>query len=141
MRKLFLSVVLATSAMSLHAEDVRPDMSRYTMAYSGGAGFQVWLARIGPKENQEALVQINGIDHQLDGRVVRARIILTASGAKYLASVGGKSYELLQVQGSKAELLLTGMPWSSELFYDQKLVADRPPQHLLSDYLDGARSK
>jgi hypothetical protein len=57
MRKLFMLFVLTIGLMSAsRAEESRPEMSRYTTAYSGGEGFQVWVARFGPKENQEALV-------------------------------------------------------------------------------------
>jgi len=144
MRKLFLLFVLAVGLMSTsQAEEKRPEMSRYTMAYSGGEGYRVWIARFGPKESQEALVQISGIDHKLDGRVIRAKLILSVGGGgvKYTATVDGQAYELLSVDGTKAVLRITGAPWSSDLCYDKSLVEDRPPQHLLTDYLDGASKK
>lgn len=144
MRKLLLLSVLTVGLMSnSQAEERRPEMSRYTMAYSGGEGYRVWIARLGSKENQEALVQISGIDHKLDGRVIRAKIVPNAGGGsvKYTTSFDGQSYELLSVEGTKAVLRVTGAPWSSDLCYDKSLVDDRPPQHLLTDYLDGTQQK
>lgn len=124
-----------------HAEEKRPDMSRYRTAYSGGEGYRVWLSRFGPKENQEVLVQINGIDHKLDGRVIRAKMVPSAGGGdvKYTATVDGQPFDLLAVQGTKANLRVTGAPWASELCYDKSLADERPPQHLLTSYLEDAQ--
>lgn len=144
MRKLFLLFVLAVGVISnSHAEENRPEMSRYTMAYSGGEGYRVWVARFGPKENQEVLVQINGIDHQLDGRVIRAKVVPSVNNGsvKYTATVNGQSYELLSIQGTAAELRVTGAPWTSQLRYDKSLVDEWPPQHLLTSYLEDIRKK
>jgi hypothetical protein len=144
MRKLLLFFVLALGLISnSQAEERRPEMSRYTMAYSGGEGYRVWIVRFGPKESQEALVQINGIDHKLDGRVIRAKMAPSVGGGsvKYTATVDGQAYELLSVEGTKAVLRVTGAPWSSELCYDKSLVEDRPPEHLLTDYLEGTKQK
>ena len=137
MRKLLMFVALAASLLShAMAEEKRVEMSRYSKAYSGGAGYYVWIARIGPRENQEALLQINGIDHELDRRVVRAKAVPSAGGVKYIAAFGGKSYELLEVNGGNAELRITGAPWTSSLTYDKTLVDERPPEHLLASYLE-----
>jgi hypothetical protein len=35
----------------------------------------------------------------------------------------------------------TGAPWTSELRYDKSLVDERPPQHLLTAYLEDIRKK
>ena len=88
-------------------------------------------------------MQISGIDHKLDGRVIRAKATLNGNGSsvKYTAAVDGQSYELLSVEGTKAVLRLTGAPWSSDLCYDKSLVSERPPQHLLTEYLDAAQSR
>jgi hypothetical protein len=109
----------------------------------GGEGYRVWVARFGSKENQEALVQISGIDHKLDGRVIRAKVVPNAGGGsvKYTTTLDGQSYELLSVEGTKAVLRVTGAPWTSDLCYDKSLVDDRSPQHLLTDYLDGQQQK
>jgi hypothetical protein len=144
MRKLLLlSVLVVGLVLNLHAEERRPEMARYTMAYSGGEGYRVWIARFGSKENQEALVQISGIDHKLDGRVIRAKVVPSVGGGsvKYTTTLDGQSYELLSVEGTKAVLRVTGANWSSDLCYDKSLVDDRPPQHLLTDYLDGTQQK
>jgi hypothetical protein len=144
MRKLLLlSVLVVGLVANLHAEERRPEMARYTMAYSGGEGYRVWIARFGSKENQEALVQISGIDHKLDGRVIRAKVVPSVGGGsvKYTTTLDGQSYELLSVEGTKAVLRVTGAPWSSDLYYDKSLVDDRPPQHLLTDYVDGTQQK
>lgn len=140
MRKLLPLFVLAAALTSnSHAEERPPEMAPYTMAYSGGEGYRVWVARFGSKENQEALVQISGIDHKLDGRVLRAKAVHSVNGGsvKYTTTFDGQSYELLFVEGPKAVLRVTGAPWTSELRYDKLLADGRPPQHLLTDYLDG----
>jgi len=142
MRKQILLCMLATSVMStVQADDKLPDMSSYTAAYSGGEGYQVWIARYGPKEQHESLVQIVGIDHKLDGRVLRARQEPSGSGLAYFATVDGKPVELVKVEGQNAQLNITGNPWKSQLCYDKSLSADRPPQHLLTAYQNQSLKK
>lgn len=137
MRKIFLCVLLCTGLFSVaSAEQPRPEMARYTKAYSGGDGYQVWLARVGPKENNEVLIQIVGIDHKLDGKVIRAKATSVGGGLKYTATIDGKPLDLLYVQGDSAELRLTGQPWTSTLSYDRELVSNQPPQHLLTAFLE-----
>jgi hypothetical protein len=123
---------------SVQAEEKRPEMSRYTAAYSGGEGYRVWIARIGPRESQEALVQITGIDHKLDGQVLRAKIIQSGTALKYSTTINGQRYDLLSIDGKNVELSLTGAPWSSTLCYDKSLVDERPPEHMLTTYLEEA---
>lgn len=144
MRKLLLLSIVVLGLMSnAQADEKRPELSRYTKAYSGGEGYRVWIVRLGPKENQEALVQISGIDHKLDNRVIRAKLVPSAGGGsvKYTTTFEGQAYDLLSIEGTRAVLRLTGTPWQSDLSYDKSLVADRSPQHLLTDYLDGAPQK
>lgn len=138
-KQLSLLVVLAFGLVShSQADEKQLEMSRYTVAYAGGEGYRVWIARIGPKENGEALVQISGIDHQLDGRVIRAKMVGGGGSVKYTATVDGQAYELLAVDDARAVLRVTGAPWSSDLSYDKALAAERPPQHLLADYMEAA---
>lgn len=116
------------------AEEKQPEMSRYTAAYSGGEGYQVWITRYGPREKHEALVQISGIDHKLDGAIVRAKEEYSGNAIAYSAVVDGRNVELVKVEGGNAELNITGHPWKSRLCYDKALSADRPPLHMLTDY-------
>lgn len=137
MRKLFLFFMLSLGLLSnAVANEKRAEMARYSSAYSGGAGYNVWIARFGPRENQEVLLQINGIDHELDRRVVRAKGVPSSGGVKYTATIGGKLYELLEVRGANAELRITGAPWVSSLTFDKALAGERPPEHLLNSYLE-----
>ncbi|WP_374360321.1 hypothetical protein [Pseudoduganella danionis] len=144
MRKLLLLFLLVSGLIPLaYAEGKRPEVARYTMAFSGEQGYRVWITRFGAKENHEALVQITGIDHKLDGRVLRAKEVAQTggNGVNYIATVDGKTYDLLAVQRGKAELLMTGMAWTSELRYDRALADQRPPEHLLTDYLEGSTKR
>ncbi|MFC0168318.1 hypothetical protein ACFFKC_09515 [Pseudoduganella danionis] len=144
MRKLLLLFLFASGLVPVaHAEGKRPEVARYTMAFSGEQGYRVWITRLGAKENHEALVQISGIDHKLDGRVLRAKEVVQTGGnsVNYIATVDGKSYDLLAVQRGKAELLITGMAWTSELRYDKALADQRPPEHLLTDFLEGSTKR
>jgi hypothetical protein len=59
---------------------------------------------------------------------------------KYATTLDGQSFELLIIAGPKAVLRVTGAPWTSNLRYDKLLADARPPQHLLTDYLDGPRN-
>lgn len=137
MRQRILLCVLAASFLSnAHAEVKQPEMSRYTQAYSGNEGYQVWITRYGPKDKHESLVQITGIDHKLDGRIVRAREEYSGNGIGYFATIDGKNVELVKVEGHRAVLNVTGAPWRSDLCYDKALSADRPPLHMLTDYQD-----
>lgn len=137
MRKILLCLLLWIGLFSgASAEQPRPEMARYTKAYSGGDGYQVLIARFGPKVNNEALIQIVGIDHALDGKVIRAKVASAGGGLKYTAIIDGKPLDVLYVQGESAELRLTGQPWTSTLSFDRELVSSQPPQHLLTAFLE-----
>lgn len=137
MRKMFLCLLLSAGLFSAaSAEQPRPEMARYAKAYSGGDGYQVSLARFGPKVNSEVLLRIVGIDHALDGKVIRAKATPVGGGLKYTATIDGKPVDVLVVQGDSAELRLTGQPWTSMLRYDRELVSSQPPQHLLTAFLE-----
>ena len=140
-KQILFSTFAAVLMCNAVAEDKAPEMSRYTTAYSGGEGYHVWITRFGPKEKHEALVQIDGIDHKLDGKVIRAKGEYSGNGIAYFANVDGRNTELVKVEGEHAELNVTGNPWRSRLCYDKTLSADRPPLHMLTDYQQQAPMK
>lgn len=144
MRRTMLLLTLALAIMpASHAQQQRTEMGRYTSAFSSASGQQVWVTRYGPKEQQEALVQIVGIDHPLDGKVLRANMQPGDQDrmTKYFTTVNGAKIEVLRLRGERGTLLLTGVPFTTDLSYDKTLVSERPPQHMLTDFLGAAQKK
>lgn len=143
MRRPLLFLALALAIMPASYGQQRPEMGRYTSAYSSASGQHVWVTRFGAKEQQEALVQIVGIDHPLDGRVLRASVQPGDQDrmTKYFSTVNGTKIEVLRLRGERGTLLLTGAPYASDLVYDKTLVSDRPPQHMLTEFLATTQKK
>ena len=64
MKKL-LGLLLSLLCCTAFADETRPEVSRYTRAYSGDEGIQVFVTRIGPVEKGEVLIMVSGVDHPL----------------------------------------------------------------------------
>lgn len=84
----FLGVFLLMQ--SAFADQARPETSKYVQAYRGQEGAVVWLMRIGPREANEALVQVSHVDNDIDGRIFRCKVQITRDGEKsYTAEIKG----------------------------------------------------
>ena len=125
-------VCFVLASQSVLAGTGKPEIGRYVRAYEGDEGIVVWIMRYGAPAAQTALVQVNGIDHELDHRILKTKIVPQQVGSKYFYEAGGKQYELLRVRESGYELQVPGSPRVSPLRYDKELSkAGRPDQFLV----------
>ncbi|TFW25024.1 hypothetical protein E4L96_05700 [Massilia arenosa] len=135
MRKQFVLLIIGLAlATQATAERGRPEVARYVKAYQGADGVEVFITRIGPPNAREVLVQINGVDHPLDQRVLKARGDAVPAGTQYVATVDGKPLPLLILgPAGGAELVA---PVRTPLQYDKNLSRQSQPEHMLTDYLE-----
>jgi hypothetical protein len=136
MRKFILIFWLSFGFISTSLASDRPETSRYLKAYGGGEGVVVWVLRVGPQANQEALVQISGIDHESDRRIRKLKIEQTPRGVKYVDARDGKRYEILTMEDSRIELFAPGVAGRLTVSYDKALSAKGDPEHFLTEFLD-----
>jgi hypothetical protein len=136
MRQFILFLMLSVSFLSASAANDRPEIARYAKAYSGGEGIVVRTLRVGPQANQEAIVQITGIDHKWDGRIQKMKMEPTQRGVKYVTTADGKRYDVLVMDDGGTELYVPGIARKTTIIYDKALSAQTEPEHLLTEYLD-----
>lgn len=137
-------MLIILSALFVHpafADNARPETAKYVKAYIGQEGVQVWTLRVGPRDNNEALVQITHIDHELDNKILRCKVQPISNGGKgYVADINGKSYTLLRLKDGGGELYLPGEEMSN-IAYSDSLSEQGNAEHFLTEYLDQRTQK
>ncbi|MGP1684065.1 MAG: hypothetical protein ACTS8S_17230, partial [Giesbergeria sp.] len=110
MKKSFciIFLLLGVGGLSLASAQSRPEIGRYVKGYSGQEGVKVWTLRIGAAEKKEAIVQITGIDHAWDMRIQKMKVEASQRGNTYVATVDGKRFVVLVMEGDAGELYLPG---------------------------------
>ncbi|MDZ5604577.1 hypothetical protein SJI00_17540 [Pseudomonas sp. RP23018S] len=130
---------LALLSSLAHAED-RPPVADKVVAYAGEQGVKVWTLRIGERSANEALVQIEGVDHDWNMRIQKMQVEKTAKYTRYYTTVDGQKYAALVIQGSDSwaasELYLPGEPNALKIGYSQGLSEQGNAQAFLTDYLN-----
>ena len=134
-----LVVSLALLSNVAHADE-RPPVADKVVAYAGEQGVKVWTLRIGERSANEALVQVEGIDHDWNMRIQKMQVEKTAKYTRYYTTVDGQKYAALVIQGSDSwapsELYLPGEPNSLKVAYSQGLSEQGNAQAFLTDYLN-----
>lgn len=135
MRKFLQPLVLTFGLMTsaLAAEQV--EAGRYLKAYSGGEGITVWVLRYGPQTNHEAIVQVVGIDHPLDGRIQKMGVEMTPRGLTYVVGKDGNRQNFLQVDEHGIELTMHGVR-PTRLAYDKTLSAQGNRAMFLTEFTE-----
>lgn len=135
MRQLIVSFLLCFTFLSPSQAGERPEAGRYIKAYSGGEGVLVWLLRVGPPANQESLVQIVGIDHKWDLRILKLKREATQRGVKYVLDADGRRYDVLVMEEGATELFIPGLR-KTDLSYDKQQSAHGNAEQFLTEYLE-----
>lgn len=138
MKKLLVSLLLAlgSSVPAFAADQARPEISRYVKAYAGQEGIKVWTLRIGPQDKNEALFQVTGIDHPWDMRIQKVKTEQGERGTKYVATVEGRRFVVMSMEGNRGELHLPGSnPSKGRVEYDPSLSQEGNAEYFLTDYL------
>ncbi|WP_312073666.1 hypothetical protein [Atlantibacter sp.] len=136
LRVAFLILCAALFTQPAFAESIRPETAKYVKAYSGQEGAQIWTLRIGARADNEALVQIERIDHELDKRILRCKVQPTSDGGKsYSTKIDGKEFVLLRVKNGSGELYLPGEQ-ASYVSYNEGLSNNSDADAFLTSYLE-----
>lgn len=136
---LFVLGALFTAFIPAQAQEkgqVRPEIGPYMAAYRSWDLAEVWIARVGPRADNQVLIQVLGIDHDWDKRVWKATVETVKNNEKrYTVTVDGKKYTLLTTQEGAGELFLPGETGAQKLHYDRDLSRAGDPPAFLTFYL------
>lgn len=123
------------------AHAAESEISKYVKAYSGSEGARVWTLRYGPRDAHQALVQVGGVDHDLDMKILLADTRSTGKDVRYTVQLGGKPFTVLIVEQGVGELYLPGEQQPARVGYDERLSQQGNPQHFLTAYQEQAVAK
>lgn len=97
-----------------HAEQ-RPAVAEQVKAYMGTEGVKVWTLRIGERAANEALVQVEGVDHDWNMRIQKMQVEKTAKDTRYWTTVGGNKFVVLIVQGAWTRVKCCNGSWMNSI--------------------------
>ncbi|MCC8558007.1 hypothetical protein [Xanthomonas vesicatoria] len=124
----FGSVSLANAAAA------RPEVAKQAKVYSSSDGAKVSTLRYGPREKNQALVQVIGADSEIDDKILLATTIATQKDTRYTVQLKGQPYVLLILNDGSGELYLPGAPKPARVGYDSGASEQINPEHYLTDY-------
>ena len=124
------------SAGAVMADTPRPEIAKEVKAYEGPEGLKVWALRIGPRSAKEMIVQLGGIDHELDMRIIKVAVEEGTQGQRYVMPLNGQRFVLLNLQNGVGELYLPGETHPKPIHYSESLSAQGNAEHFLTDYLN-----
>ena len=135
----FMTVLVSALLLmqSAFADTARPEIGKYVFGYRGQEGAVVWMMRIGPKAENEALVQVSHVDNDIDGQIFRCKVKALQEGEKsYTAVIKGESFELLRLKEGNGCLHIPDESAGWSVAYSNELsdsdVAN--PEHFLTAY-------
>ncbi|MFP1725442.1 hypothetical protein [Lonsdalea quercina] len=139
MRKIhWMALILGffmTTAVCAATEAPRPPVGDRVVAYSGEQGVKVWTLRYGERAANQALVQIDGIDHDWKMRIQKMDVEKTSKDTRYSTQVDGKKFVVLIVRSGYGELYLPGEAQEIMVGYDDTLSQSGNAEYFLTDYL------
>lgn len=129
----------------------RQEVSKYAKVYTGYESVEVTTLRYGPRKNNEALVLIQGIDHEWDGKIILHKIIKkpdeiimkrTGDEKEWVTIVNPTDNysKVNSADNYSNEIILLSIPKYQPkkicLKYNAKKSKDTKPKHVLTQYLD-----
>lgn len=133
---LLTALTLSFSIQTFAADQARPEIGPEVKAYSSHESANVWVLRIGARADNQALVQITGIDHDLNGKIEKYQVEKTDKDTRYVTQINGQRYVLLRIDSGFGELYLPGEAKAMPVSYDKGLSSAGNPEHFLTDYLN-----
>jgi hypothetical protein len=130
---LMAAVLLFTGTLAL--AQARPQVGKYAKVYKGSEGLYLTLVRIGPAENNETLVTIEGIDHPWDGKIMIAKAKRYPRKTEYTIQVDGKDYVVFINRSGSGEVYLRKGGNPDHVYYDEDRSRQVIPEHFLTAYL------
>lgn len=132
---LILLTVILMFTGSIALAQARPQVGKYAKVYKGSEGLYLTLVRIGPVENNEALLTIEGIDHPWDGKIMIAKAKKYPKKTKYAIQVNGKDYVVFINHSGSGEVYLRKSGNPAHVYYDEDRSRQVIPEHFLTAYL------
>ncbi|WP_397459225.1 hypothetical protein AB3464_06180 [Pseudomonas asplenii] len=129
-----LCLVLAVIAGGAQAEN-RPEVAEKVLAYAGEGGVKVWTLRIGARNDSQALVQLESVDHDWNMKIQKMTVEKTSKDTRYSTTVDGQKFVVLVLQQGWGELYLPGESQALNVGYDEFLSSQGDAQAFLTDYL------
>ncbi|MBX7221950.1 MAG: hypothetical protein K1Y36_18500 [Blastocatellia bacterium] len=119
----------------------RPEVAKYAKVYIGAEGLRVTTLRVGPRERNEYLVGIRGIDHPWDGKIFVHRFedVSSSYRQRYEFSMPyhGHTYTTIILRGdSYGEIYLEGERKERTIYLSEELSDEVIPEHFLTEYLE-----
>lgn len=114
----------------------KPEVAESVKVWQGSQGIKIKTLRYGPREDQQALVQITGADHDLDGKILLTNVENKGARKDYSVEVDGKEFVVLILyQSNRGELYLPGESGQRLVSYSHDLSTQDDAQSFLSEYL------
>lgn len=139
MKKAILLVLfssfMASAPVLASDTPARPPIAKYVKAYVGAEGMKVWTLRVGERGQNQALVQVTGVDHDWDGRIQKMNIERQNKDTRYWLERKGKQFVALILQDGGGQVYLPDEGHPHAIHYDEKLSAQGNAEHFLTDYL------
>ncbi|MFS8487107.1 hypothetical protein XcmpCFBP7700_11735 [Xanthomonas campestris] len=133
---LSLAAVAQTQAAA-----ARPEVAKQAKAYSSRDGIKVSTLRYGPREKNQALVQVTGADSEIDDKILLATTAATQKDTRYTVQLRGRPYVLLILNAGTGELYLPGAQKAAQVGYDAAASEQINAEHYLTDYQEQAAAK
>ncbi|WP_238148497.1 hypothetical protein [Xanthomonas campestris] len=146
LRRLSAAVVLVpllslAAVAQTQAAAARPEVAKQAKAYSSRDGIKVSTLRYGPREKNQALVQVTGADSEIDDKILLASTAATQKDTRYTVQLRGQPYVLLILNAGTGELYLPGAQKAAQVGYDAAASEQINAEHYLTDYQEQAAAK
>ncbi|TSJ55556.1 hypothetical protein [Atlantibacter subterraneus] len=140
-RVVILIIFSALFVQPVFADNARPETAKHVKGYIGLEGVKLCTLRIGPRSENEALLQISNIDHELDMKILRCKVQPISDGGKgYSTEIDGKQFMVLRLNNGVGELYLPGETPIS-VAYNDDLSRQGDAEYFLTDYLERKAKK
>lgn len=136
----FISMLSLAAVAQTQAAAARPEVAKQAKAYSSNDGAKVSTLRYGPREKNQALVQVTGADSEIDDKILLATTAATQKDTRYTIQLKGRPYVLLILNEGGGELYLPGAAKPMRVGYDAGVSEQINPEHYLTDYQEQAAS-
>ncbi|WP_244672342.1 MULTISPECIES: hypothetical protein [Xanthomonas] len=134
-----LAALFGGTVASAHADTPRAEIASQVKTYASKDGIKAWTLRYGPREKNQALIQVTDSDSAIDKKILLATTAATEKDTRYTVQLNGRPYVLLILSGSAGELYIPGSPNPAWVRYDEYLSAQSNPEHYLTDYEQQAK--
>ncbi len=133
---LLIPFLAFAAVVQAQAATARPEVAKQAKAYSSNDGVKVSTLRYGPREKNQALVQVTGADSEIDDKILLATTAATQKDTRYTVQRKGRPYVLLILDEGGGELYVPGAPKPARVGYDAGVSEQINPEHYLTDYLE-----